>query len=67
MARLLISGLRLTSVKRSDINKSLLVCEKFQENVLLAQINIVNHYNHLKKRYCETDQKFLLKGQLLQK
>ena len=42
-------------VKSSDTSRSLLVCEKFQENALLTQINVINH---LKKQYSEIDSKF---------
>ena len=46
------------SVKKSATSKSLLVSEKLQENVLPTQINVINHYNHLKKQDSKSDSKF---------
>ena len=49
------------SATRSKFGKFLINCEKFANNVLPSNRNVVNHYEFLRKTLCSTDPKFFKK------
>ena len=49
------------SATRSKFGKFLISCEKFANNVLPSNRNVVNHYEFLRKTLCSTDPKFFKK------